>query len=150
MNKILTILGMLLWSSLLSAQSISPVIDVSNDSKILEELSAEYKSSLFVASDADFVKTMENWKHTLTAIENYAEEIDFNLKGVKLWLKVFWAKDGQIDHITYYLSETSINIDRIDLEAFLRSFMRKYKLPQSYKQRFSYDARVTFPLYLMR
>lgn len=126
------------------------VVDVSQRSEILEDLSSSYKSSLFSASDADFIKTTKNWQHVLVGIEKYAEEIDFDLKGVKIWIKVFFAKDGNIDHITYILSETSINIDTIDLEAFFRSFIRNYKLPEVHEQKFSYDARIMFPLYLMR
>jgi hypothetical protein len=126
------------------------VVDVSQRSEMLEDLSTSYKSSLFSASDADFIKTTKNWQHVLVGIEKYAEEIDFDLKGVKIWIKVFFAKDGNIDHITYILSETSINIDTVDLEAFFRSFIRNYKLPEVHEQKFSYDARIMFPLYLMR
>lgn len=126
------------------------VMNVAQNSEILEDLSATYKSSLFSASDADFIKTTKNWHHLLIGLEKYAEEIDFDLKGIKVWIKVFFAKDGNIDHITYILSETSINIDSIELEAFLRSFIKNYKLPISHEQKFAYDARVRFPLYLMR
>lgn len=126
------------------------VVNVAQRSELLEELSTDYKSSLFSASDADFIKTTKNWQHVLMGVEKYAEEIDFDMKGVKIWIKVFFAKDGNINHITYILSETSINIDTIELEAFFRSFMKNYKLPVSHDQKFAYDARIQFPLYLMR
>lgn len=136
---------------LIAQNDLTPkVINISNNSELLEQLSAEYHNSLFTASDTNVVKTMQNWKHCLTAMEIYSEQIQFDLKGVKLWLKIFWAKNGSIDHITYYLSDKSINIDKVDLEAFLRSFMRNYELPESHNRKFSYDARVMFPLYLMR
>jgi hypothetical protein len=140
-----------LGNYLFAQQSNFPkVVDVTDQSKILEDLSVNYKSSLFSASDADFMKTTENWQHILNGIENYSEEIDFDLKGIKIWIKVFFAKNGSIDHITYMLAENSINIGSIELEAFLRSFMRNYKLPVSHEQKFSYDARIQFPLFLMR
>jgi hypothetical protein len=138
-------------SHLVAQKSDFPkVVDVAQHSEILEDLSTNYKSSLFSASGADFIKTTKNWQHTLVGLEKYAEEINFDLKGIKIWIKVFFAKDGNIDHITYILAENSINIDSIELEAFFRSFMRNYKLPESHEQKFSYDARVQFPLYLMR
>lgn len=150
-NKFLILLLSLLWNATLWAQNDFPaVINVAQSSTVLEELSATYKSSLFAASDADFVQTMKHWKHLLVGMENYAKEIDFDLKGVKLWIKVFWAENGTIDHITYILSDTSININRVELEAFFKSFIKNYKLPLIYKNKFSYDARVIFPLYLMR
>ena len=93
---------------------------------------------------------MQNWKHLLTAMELYAKQINFNINGVSLWMKIFWAKDGKIEYITYYLSDKSTNINQENFEAFLRSFMRNYELPQTYKTGFAYDSRVVFPLYLMR
>jgi len=152
MNYLITfLLTFSLGTHLLAQKSDFPqVVNVAQRSEILEDLSASYKSSLFSASDADFIKTTKNWQHLLMGIEKYSEEIDFDLKGVKIWIKVFFSKDGNINHITYILSETSINIDTVELEAFLRSFMRNYKLPESHEQKFAYDARVLFPLYLMR
>ncbi|BDS14680.1 hypothetical protein [Aureispira anguillae] len=152
MKYLLTILFIGLLNANLSAQTNTypKVLNVSKSSTVLEELSADYKSSLFLASDSDVVKTMQNWKRFLVTMEKYAEEIDFNIKGVKVWIKVFWAENGTIDHLTYILSDTSINIDLRDLEAFFRSFIKNYKLPISYRNKFSYDARIMFPLYLMR
>lgn len=152
MNYLFTLLLTFCFGQQLLAQSnnLPKVINVANNSKILEDLSSTYKSSLFSASDADFIKTTQNWQKVLVGIEKYAEEIDFDLKGVKIWIKVFFAKDGNIEHITYILAEDSINMDTIELEAFFRSFMKNYKLPESHDQKFSYDARVLFPLYLMR
>jgi hypothetical protein len=152
MNYLITVLLTFFLGTHLFAQksNFPKVVNVAQNSEILEDLSANYKSSLFSASDADFIKTTKNWQHILIGVEKYAEEIDFDLKGVKIWIKVFFAKDGNIDHITYILAETSINIDTIELEAFLRSFIRNYRLPESHEQKFSYDARIRFPLYLMR
>lgn len=152
MNYILSIIFLCVIGNSLLAQNkeLPRVVNVAKNSTILEELSADYKGSLFLASDTNVVKTMKNWKHLLVGMETYANKINFNLKGVKFWIKVFWAKNGTIDHITYILSDTSININTIDLEAFLRSFMRNYKLPMNALNKFSYDGRVMFPLYLMR
>jgi hypothetical protein len=140
----------LLLSNTTFAQTIPTIINVRKDTKLLEQLSSDYKSSLFLASDTSFEKTAKNWKHLLSAMEFYSQQINFDLRGVKLWLKVFWAKNGQIDHISYYLSNGSINIGLVDLEAFLSSFIKNYTLPQKHNHRFSYDARIIFPLYLMR
>jgi len=149
--KIFTSLLVLLLSQTMWAQTAFPkVINISNNSKVIEELSSVYKHSLFLASENDFVKTMENWKRALTDMEQYANEIDFDLKGVQMWMKIYWAKDGNIDHITYYLLDKSINIDTKELEAFLSSYIKNKKLPIKYEHKFSYDSRVVFPLYLMR
>lgn len=127
-------------------QALPTVIEASQHSALLEQLSSTYRASLFSASDTNFVQTVQNWRLFLVSMEEYAEEINFDLKGIKVWLKIFWAKDGTIDHIAYILSDRSINIAPTDWEAFLRSFMRNRKIAVSHQRRFSYDSRVFFPL----
>ncbi len=130
----------------LQAQSVPKIIDGTQNGPLLEELNGIYKSSLFSASEADFAQTVHNWRLFLLSMEAYAASINFDLKGVKVWLKVYWAKDGSIDHMAYILSDRSININPQDWEAFLRSFMRNNKIALPHKQRFAYENPVAFPL----
>jgi len=132
------------------AQELPTVINVKSNTSILEELSAKYRSSLFSASDKDINETSKNWKHLLSAMELYGKQISFEIKGVRIWIKVFWAKSGKIDFITYYLLDKSKNVDKAELEAFLKSFTNNYELPVSHNSRFSYAGRVQFPVYMMR
>lgn len=130
----------------LQAQSIPPIINGVQNGPLLDELSGQYQSSLFSASNADFAQTVHNWRLFLLSMQEYAASIDFDIKGVKVWLKIYWAKDGSIDHIAYILSDRSININPQDWEAFLRSFMRNYKLPITHIKPFSYENPISFPL----
>ena len=125
---------------------VPKIIEGTQNGPLLEELNGQYKASLFSASERDFAKTIHNWRLFLLSMQEYAASINFDLKGVKIWLKVYWAKDGSIEHMAYILSDRSINVDPSDLEGFLRSFMRNYKLPLVHKQRFAYDSQVLFPL----
>lgn len=149
---LLLCLGILLPFAAVQAQqarankALPKVINVAQNSAVLEELSNQYQSSLFSASDADFVATVKNWRGFLLSIEQYSESIDFDIKGVKVWLKVFWAKDGNIDYIAYALSDRSINIDVVEWEAFLRSFMLNNKMALQHTRSFTYDGRIMFPL----
>jgi hypothetical protein len=129
-----------------SNKALPKIINAAQNSDALEELSNQYQSSLFSASDTNFVTTINNWRSFLQLMEDYSETIDFDIRGVKVWMKVFWAKDGNVDHIVYVLSDRSINIDVIEWEAFLRSFIRNNKLPLKYRRGFAYDGRVMFPL----
>lgn len=137
----------ILWTAAAQQpQGVPPILDGSKYGPVLEELSGVYKSSLFSASNADFAQTVHNWRLFLLSMQEYAESIDYDIKGVKVWLKIYWAKDGSIDHIAYILSDRSININPVEWEAFLRSFMRNYKLPVTHTQRFAYDGQTLFPL----
>lgn len=141
------LLSCLLSIATIKAQQPLPkVINVAQNSAVLDKLSTQYQSSLFSASDTNFVTTINNWRNFLLSMEQYSETIDFDIKGIKVWLKVFWAKDGNIDHIAYILSDRSINIDLVEWEAFLRSFMRNNKLAIKHKRSFTYDGRLMFPL----
>lgn len=131
------------------AQELPKILDANSSDQQLEALSSEYKSSLLTAADTNLTKMVNTWKHCLTAMEFYADKINFDIKGVKMWVKIFWAKDGKIDHIAYYLQDNSINIPKVDFEAFLNSFSKNYQLPIGHKHRFSYASRVQFPMYLM-
>lgn len=149
---LLFFLGILLPLTAVQAQQVPAnkalpkVINVSQNSAVLEELSNQYQSSLFSASDTNFVATVKNWRGFLLSMEQYSEAIDFDIKGVKVWLKVFWAKDGNIDYIAYALSGRSINIDVVEWEAFLRSFMLNNKMALQHTRGFTYDGRIMFPL----
>lgn len=145
-------LGIILNISIAQAQqprsnkALPNVINVAENSAVLEELSDRYQSSLFSASDTNFITTVNNWRTFLLSMETYANSIDFDIKGVKVWMKVFWAKDGNVDYLVYALSDRSINIDVVEWEAFLRSFMRNNKLPLQHTRGFTYDGRIMFPL----
>lgn len=130
----------------LHAQSIPKVINGAQHGPLLDELSGQYPSSLFSASNTDFAQTVHNWRLFLLSMQEYAASIDFDLKGVKVWLKIYWAKDGSIDYIAYILSDRSININPQDWEAFLRSFMLNYKFPITHTKRFAYENPTSFPL----
>ncbi len=140
--------GIIAFATTLHAQdtSLPPVINVAKNSTALDELSNNYQSSLFSASKADFMETGHNWRKLLLSMEQYADKIDFDIKGVKVWIKVFWDKEGNVEHIAYALSDRSINIDLVEWEAFLRSFIRNNKLPLQHSRSFTYDGRVMFPL----
>lgn len=129
-----------------SNKALPKIINATQNSAALEELSNQYQSSLFSASDTNFVTTINNWRGFLQLMEEYSETIDFDIRGVKVWMKIFWAKDGTIDYLVYALSDRSINIDVIEWEAFLRSFVRNTKLPIKFHRGFTYDGRVMFPL----
>ena len=75
----------------------------------------------------------------------FAEDIDFELKGVKLVLYVFWNEDGTMQHVTYYLKPNSLNLDTAELSAFISSFMNRYRLPIDAEAKFTHYGIAQFP-----
>ena len=104
-----------------------------------------YHDILLSICHDDMNLAFAKWMDMLSEMESYAQHIDFELRGVKVWLKVFWAANGTIEHISYYLKPNSRNIDTTELSAFLSSFMNHYQLPIQSNVRFTHNGSAAFP-----
>ncbi len=112
--------------------------------------STEYQLQLLDACKQDMNLAYFKWLSMLQQMENYAETIDYDIKGAKMWIKVFWAADGKIDHIAYYLKPHSKNMDVDKLTAFFMSFMNHYTFPLQAEEKFSNYGSATFPVLAKR
>ncbi len=113
------------------------------------QLYETYQSILLSVCDDDMNLAFDKWMDMLAAMEAYATDIDFNLNGIKVWLKVFWNEDGSIEYLSYYLKPNSLNIDTDDLSAFFSSFMNRYKLPLKAGIKFTHNGTAQFPTKLI-
>ena len=84
------------------------------------------------------------WNKFLFEMESYAEELNFNIKGVKIWINVFWKADGSIRHIVYYPKPNSININYKELTSFFKNFIKVYNIPIQYESEFSHYGIASF------
>ncbi len=114
-----------------------------------ERLSYEYSYLLIFACNSNVEEASAKWIDMMNAIEDYSEEVGFNLKGLKMWINIYWDKDGTVRHIAYYLRPESRNADTKALTAFFTSFCSKYKLPLNApaKKKFSHSGSTYFPFF---
>ncbi len=110
-----------------------------------EKLNTKYPGSLISASGNDMDVAFNNWRLFLADIEKYSEEIDFDLKGVKIMLQVYWNKTGKIDHLTYWPKPECRNIPEDDLVAFFKSFVRNYTYRVKSNENFTHSGAAEFP-----
>ena len=110
-----------------------------------ELLYERYNEILLSVCHDDMNLAFDKWMDMIGQMEDYSHEIDYDLKGIKIWLKVFWGIDGKIDHLSYFLKPNSRNIDTLELSAFLSSFMNRYQLPLQSKVPFTHNGSATFP-----
>jgi hypothetical protein len=110
-----------------------------------ETLSDDYETALLEVCDDDIKKAYAQWSTMLKAMESHARVKDYNLKGVKMWLKVFWNKDGTIEHIAFHLKPGSKNVDTDALTRFLQDFMKMYKGSFKANESFSQYSSASFP-----
>jgi len=88
-----------------------------------------------------------HWLLMLHDMEIYAEAEDFDIKGIKIWLNVFWDAEGSIDKIVYYPKPNSRNTDFSQLTLFLEKFVLQYEFPLDYNSCFSHYGSATFPTF---
>jgi len=104
-----------------------------------------YPESLLTTSKDSIELAYVNWMYLLYDMEKHSRKIDIDLKGLKIWLNVFWNKDGRIDYITYYPKPNSRNMDFDKLTAFFIDFVNNYKVRLKGKDNFSHFGSARFP-----
>lgn len=134
-------------NSSLQPDSIAPKVfmigEYEND---FDRFSEEYQTSLISVCRNDMNLAFSEWVTTMRDIEKYSEKIGYDLKGVQMWVNVFWSKSGKIDHIAYYLKPKSRNVNKAEIETLLTNFasFHKFSLPATTK--FSHYGGVSFPI----
>jgi hypothetical protein len=113
--------------------------------KAYEQLNLEYSIMLLTACKGNMENAYQKWLSMLNEMEAYATLINYDIKGVKVWLNVFWKEDGTIKHIAYHLKQNSRNIDTAEFTAFLSSFINHYKFPLVTDQKYSHYGSAAFP-----
>ena len=121
------------------------VFQIGDQPEAFEELSEDYETGLLDVCDDDVKKAHLQWTLMLKAMEKHAKVKGFSLNGVKMWVKVFWKKDGTIKHIAFHLKPTSKNVDTKALARFLRSFSKTYKGKVKSSKNYSQYSSASFP-----
>ena len=107
----------------------------------------KYPGILLHQTENDMDKAFEKWLLMLYAMEEHADKIDYDLKGIKIWLQVFFNVSGKIDHILFFKKPLSKNIDDQELVAFFTSFVRHFQLPIDAHENFNHSGSASFPTY---
>lgn len=126
--------------------SVSKVMLIGEQDPYYESLVMECNTLLLSVTENKMEQAFDIWTNMLESIEAEAETADFDIKGVKLWINLFWNEDGSIKNIFYYPKPNSKNMDFEKLTSFLNRFADEYSLPKSYKSCFSHYGSAAFPI----
>ncbi|MFT7604235.1 MAG: hypothetical protein ACI8VT_001809 [Saprospiraceae bacterium] len=118
--------------------------------KAYEKLYEQSSTVLLEVCHDDMNEAFDKWLGMLEEMEAYANQINFDIKGIKIWLNVFWDQDGSIEHLAFHLKANSRNIDQQELSAFFSSFMNHYKFPVVSDRNFSHYGSAAFPTFSRR
>lgn len=112
-----------------------------------EQLNVECDRTLLSNCDESMEVAYYKWMGLLTEIEKYSEQVGFDIKGVKLYINVYWNSDGSIKHLVYYLKTNSKNMNLDELTDFFDSFTAQYKPIIVDQVCFSHNGSANFPIY---
>lgn len=87
------------------------------------------------------------WMGMLSDMEKYADKADFDIKGIKIWLNVFWNRDGTIKHLVYFPKPNSRNMDFDQLTIFFDQFADQWITSNSVDKCYSHYGSATFPTF---
>ena len=96
----------------------------------------------------DMELAYRKWLGLLSEMEKYADTKEIDIRGVKIWINVFWNTDGSIKHLVYYPKPNSKNMDFDKLSVFFAEFAQEYKMEfSSIEKCFSHFGSATFPTF---
>ena len=121
------------------------VFTVGEYGKLYEELVSECETPLFDLTDRSMDSAYIYWLDQMGKLETHADTSGFDIKGVKIWINVFWNPDGSIKHIAFFPKKSSRNIDFDKLRGLLLSFARKCRSPIQSSSCYSHFGSASFP-----
>ena len=113
-------------------------------------LSEDHPQPFLDVYDNNIEQAFKGWSELLMDIEDHATNVQFDLKGVKLWLNIWFNPDGTISHLAYYPKPNSRNIPEDQLTAFFKTFVRQYHFLEKSNQGFQHSASASFPTFFHR
>lgn len=114
---------------------------------LYSSLYEQYPGILLHQTENDMDQAFEKWLQMLYAMEEHGERIDYDVKGLKVWLQVFFNQTGKIDYILFFKKPLSKNINDKELVAFFRTFMKDFQLTIDARENFNHSGSASFPTY---
>ena len=133
-----------------TAHFLPRVFQIGEHQEEYDVLVKTYDQELLEACDNDLRVAYGKLSSMFREMELYAENNNYDLKGVRLWLHVFWNKDGTIQYLAYHLRPNSKNIEIPAFEAFLLSFTENYQFPLLSEKAYTLYTSTSFPVYARR
>lgn len=145
--------SVLLWAYILYVQlgfaqsnsQIPCVFKMGEHEGYYEQLITQHQLMLLTASENNMTLAYDRWMSLLTKIEDKAQLVGFDVKGIKLWLNAFWHQDGSLSHLVFYPKPNSRNINYEEFEVFLKSICEDLRIEIEAVSPFSHYGSASFP-----
>lgn len=113
-------------------------------------LSQQYPANYLAVFNNNIDLAYKTWSDCLLDMEDLAARLNFDLKGVKLWMNLYFNADGTIAHMAFYPKPNSRNVPNEHLVAFFKNFVKEYEMPVSALKGFQHSTSVSFPAIVQR
>jgi len=127
--------------------SLPQVFMIGQNESAYESLVSDCSNPLLTVCKDSMDLAYRRWMLMLSEMEIYAEKSEFDIKGVKIWLNVFWNPNGTIKHLVYFPKPNSRNMDFDLLTIFLDQFVTGYQMEALDSQCFSHYGSAAFPTF---
>ena len=114
---------------------------------LFADLSPSHGGILLNVSGNDMDLAYDRWMEMLGAMEDYSEEINYDIRGVKTYMHVFWNADGTIAHLAFFPKANSRNVPIAELKAFFSGFVKEYQMQITAETGFNHYASGSFPVF---
>lgn len=127
--------------------SLPKVFMIGQNEEDYEELVSECSNPLLTVCQDSMDLAYRRWMTMLSKMEQYAEKSDFDIKGIKIWLNIFWNPDGTIKHLVYFPKPNSRNMDFEELTKYFFKFVEVYNMESLDNACFSHYGSAAFPTF---
>jgi hypothetical protein len=130
----------------LLSQKIPTVYQVGEHQEHYNKLVATYETQLLTVCENDMESAFDKWTDLMIDLEVYAKQEGVDIRGVKLWINVFFNEKGRIDYIAYHPKPISLNMDYNKLTKILMKFISFKGIDIKYNSGFSHYGSAHFPV----
>lgn len=120
---------------------------IGEDEDIFTALAETHGEIFLQVCNNDMDIAYDKWMDMLVAMEDYSVEINYDIRGVKTYLYVFWNPDGTVKHLSFYPKANSRNIPIAELKAFFKGFAKSYTMDVTAEKGYSHYASGSFPTF---
>ncbi len=125
------------------------VFFIGDNQEYYDKIIPKYSLPLLTACNQDVDKAFNHWTTLLNNLEQFSEKQGFDIKGVKIWVNVFWNDKGEVDHFVFYPKPNSKNIDYEKMKLIVSKFFTSQptQIPLQQKTGFSHFGTANFPIF---
>ena len=129
-----------------SQEVYNKVSFIGENEKEDEQLMLKCSTPLLSVTNNSMDEAYDIWTNMLARMTTKADDQGLDIKGVKIWINLFWEADGSIKKIVYYPKPKSKNMDFEQLTIFFQNFAEGYNLDIDYESCFSHHGTAAFPV----